>query len=467
MASGRRQHNLTVLADGSVLATGGNSSGASLVDLANGVYPAEVWDPDTGNWRTLASMQVTRQYHSIALLLPDGRVLSAGGGICGTCDQVGYLAKNAEVFSPPYLFKKDGSGELAPRPEVTSAPDEATYDSHFSFSVRSAASIEKVALVRLGAVTHSVNMEQRHVPLSFTADGETIDALAPANPNIAPPGVYMLFATSSDGVPSVARMMRVGTEPTTAITAGPRAGTNDPTPTFSLSSQPGATFECRLSGSYAPCSSPATTSYLDDGSHTFSVRAVDQAGEVDPTPASRSFTVRTAEVEVSSSALVVRGAPGAKDHFEITRPSPSTLRVTDAAWGPYRGSGIRAGPGCARHADAVDCDRAGVTRIRVYSHDQIDKVVNGTAVKSSLSGGAADDVLVGGSGNDNLRGGAGADVFRGRNGNDELFARDLASDTRMNCDGGASPGNADGAELDLLPDDSELAVVNCEIRTRR
>ena len=122
MASGRRQHNLTVLADGSVLATGGNSSGAELVDLDHGVYPAELWDPASGQWQTLASMRVTRQYHSTALLLPDGRVLSAGGGVCGTCDQVGYLAKNAEVFSPPYLFKQDGSGELAPRPVINSAP---------------------------------------------------------------------------------------------------------------------------------------------------------------------------------------------------------------------------------------------------------------------------------------------------------------------------------------------------------
>ena len=83
MATGRRQLNLTVLADGSVLATGGNSSGASLVDLNNGVYTAEQWNPATGKWKTLAAEQVTRQYHSTALLLPDGRVLSAGGGICG------------------------------------------------------------------------------------------------------------------------------------------------------------------------------------------------------------------------------------------------------------------------------------------------------------------------------------------------------------------------------------------------
>ncbi len=239
MANGRRQHNLTVLADGTVLATGGNSSGAPLVDLDNGVYPAELWNPATGQWKTLAAMQVTRQYHSTALLLPDGRVLSAGGGICGTCDQVGYLAKNAEVFSPPYLFKKDGSGELAPRPEITSAPDEMTYNASSAISVSNAASVSKVALVRLGAVTHSVNMEQRYVPLSFTANGGTVNATAPANANVAPPGIYMLFVMNGNGVPSVARMIRVGNEPTTTIDSAPNAQTNDPTPTFSFSSQAG------------------------------------------------------------------------------------------------------------------------------------------------------------------------------------------------------------------------------------
>ncbi|MFL5904977.1 MAG: galactose oxidase, partial [Solirubrobacteraceae bacterium] len=64
MAFGRRQHNLTVLADGTVLATGGNSSGAGAVDLNAGVYNAELWNPATGTWRTLAAMQITRQYHS-------------------------------------------------------------------------------------------------------------------------------------------------------------------------------------------------------------------------------------------------------------------------------------------------------------------------------------------------------------------------------------------------------------------
>jgi hypothetical protein len=209
MAFGRRQHNLTLLADGSVLATGGNSTGASLIDMNGGVFNAERWDPATGQWTTLAAQAVTRQYHSTALLLPDGRVLSSGGGICGTCDQVGYLAKNAEVFTPPYLFKKDGSGELAPRPEVTTAPGTVSHGASFQITTPNAASIQKVGLMRLGSQTHSVEMEQRYVPLSFTAGNGTLTAAVPANVHTAVPGVYMLFVVDSAGVPSMARMVSV------------------------------------------------------------------------------------------------------------------------------------------------------------------------------------------------------------------------------------------------------------------
>ena len=207
MAFGRRQHNLTLLADGSVLATGGNSTGAGLIDMNGGVYNAERWDPATGQWTTLAAQAVTRQYHSTALLLPDGRVLSSGGGICGTCDQVGYLAKNAEIFTPPYLFKKDGSGELAPRPEITDAPATIGYGASFQITTPNAASIQKVGIMRLGSQTHSVEMEQRYVPLSFTAGTGTLTATVPANLNVAVPGVYMLFIVDSAGVPSVAKML--------------------------------------------------------------------------------------------------------------------------------------------------------------------------------------------------------------------------------------------------------------------
>ena len=212
MANGRRQHNLTVLADGTVLATGGNSSGQSLVDLNNGVYAAELWNPatgTTGTWKTMAAETATRQYHSTAVLLPDGRVLSSGGGICGACDQFGYLAKNGQVFSPPYLFKADGSGDLAPRPQIATAPATVDPGTTFQIDTPDAAGIGKAGLVRLGAVTHSVNMEQRYVPLTFTAGAGSLTATAPANSNIAPPGVYMLFIVDANGVPSVAKMVTV------------------------------------------------------------------------------------------------------------------------------------------------------------------------------------------------------------------------------------------------------------------
>ncbi|MGN6169207.1 MAG: galactose oxidase-like domain-containing protein, partial [Solirubrobacteraceae bacterium] len=228
MAYGRRQNNLTVLADGTVLATGGNSSGASLVDMNAGVYAAELWSPASGQWTTLSSMQVTRQYHSTALLLPDGRVLSAGGGICGTCDTVGYLNKNAEIFSPPYLFAKDGSGSLAPRPTVAAVPSSVSEGGQFTVSTPDAASISKVALVKLGAVTHSNNMDQRYVPLSFSAGNGTLTVTAPANINIAPPGYYMLFIVNSAGVPSIAPILSVtGVPPTVQITA-PASGSTFP-----------------------------------------------------------------------------------------------------------------------------------------------------------------------------------------------------------------------------------------------
>jgi large repetitive protein len=83
------------------------------------------------------------------------------------------------------------------------------------------------------------------------------------------------------------------TAPNTNITGGPAGATNDRTPGFTFnSSEPGSSFQCRVDGgSFGSCSSPRVTSTLGDGSHTFSVRAVDRAGNMDASPASRSFTV--------------------------------------------------------------------------------------------------------------------------------------------------------------------------------
>jgi WD40 repeat protein len=211
MAFQRRQHNLTILADGQVLATGGyENSDQFLVDVNKGVYPAESWNPTTGQWTTLASMERTRQYHSTALLLPNGRVLSAGGGICGDCTTQNYLQKNAEIFTPPYLFKKDGSGQLAARPTITTAPGSMRYNTTYGVNTPNARKITKVSLVRFGGVTHSVNMDQQFQSLNFTVvNNGRINITSPNNSRIAPPGRYMMFLVDDQGVPSVAKMMRV------------------------------------------------------------------------------------------------------------------------------------------------------------------------------------------------------------------------------------------------------------------
>ncbi|MFL5851376.1 MAG: galactose oxidase-like domain-containing protein [Solirubrobacteraceae bacterium] len=321
MAFGRRQHNLTVLADGTVLATGGNSSGAGLVDLNAGVYNAELWNPATGTWRTLAAMQVTRQYHSTALLLPDGRVLSAGGGICGTCDQVGYLAKNAEIFSPPYLF--DSSGNPATRPTISSAPSTVTYGQQFQLATPDPTAIRKLALVRLGAVTHSVNMEQRYVPLTYTPGTSALNATAPANQNIAPPGYYMLFAIDSNGVPSIAKFVRVDIPPSEP----PPPDTTPPAVPSGLNATPGdaqvalnwsANGESDLDHynvyrNSSKIASPTGSSYTDTGltngtTYGYAVTAVDKAGNESAKSGSVSATPQANQPPTVSLTSPANGA---------------------------------------------------------------------------------------------------------------------------------------------------------------
>jgi hypothetical protein len=205
MNYGRRQHNLTLLPDGKAIATGGISNGAGLVDVNAAVYSAEIWNPSANRWDVMASEQIARQYHSIALLLPDGRILSAGGGFCGACPLGTYFNKNAQIFSPTYLFNKDGSP--ATRPSITGAPASAAYAS--SFAVKTDTDVSKVTLIALSSVTHSVNMNQRFMELTFTKSGNNLTVTAPANANLAPPGTYMLFALNAQGVPSVAKMVKI------------------------------------------------------------------------------------------------------------------------------------------------------------------------------------------------------------------------------------------------------------------
>ncbi len=291
--------------------------------------------------------------------------------------------------------------------------------------------------------------------------GETAPTFTPTEP-----GTYACRVTASNQAGSSSQTSADVTVPAqTQIDSGPSGRTNDPTPTFTFSSaDTGASFKCKVdSGPYAACSSPFTTARLADGSHTFSVRAIDSAQNTDPTPATRTFTVRTAAVSVSGRSLIVTAAPGAKDNLAITRPSSSILRVTDLPSGPYTGSGVHTGAGCTQNGDSTANCTGEIVLVRVSAGDQNDKVVNSTAVRSSPNGGTGDDVLVGGSNDDTLIGGPGVDVLKGRGGNDLLLANDGTSDTLIDW---TVAGSADKADLDQLPLDPDSVVQGCESKTR-
>jgi hypothetical protein len=151
----------------------------------------------------MAAEQVTRVYHSTAVLLPDARVLEAGGGAGGgNTDQL-----SAEIFSPPYLFTP--AGDPAPRPAITSAPATGTWGQTVAVSTPDAASISKVTFVRLGAVTHGFNQGQRFLSLSFSQSGGDLQVTLPSSPNVAPAGPYMMFILNGSGVPSVAKIIQL------------------------------------------------------------------------------------------------------------------------------------------------------------------------------------------------------------------------------------------------------------------
>jgi len=198
MAYSRSFLNLTTLPDGNVLVTGGETDKNGGI-IGNAIYAAEIWSPQTQTWTTMASMHTPREYHSTALLLPDGRVVVSGMGadFGNVPDEM-----SAEFYSPPYLFK-------GTRPTISQAPSLIHYGQGFVVGTPDAANITKVVLIRTGAVTHFFDQNTHYVPLTFGQTTGGLSLTAPANGNLAPPGYYMLFLVNNNGVPSIASMVQI------------------------------------------------------------------------------------------------------------------------------------------------------------------------------------------------------------------------------------------------------------------
>ena len=214
----RRQHNATLLPDGTVLVTGG-TQGPGFNDLTQGkpIHAAELWDPVSEQWTLLTEEVNDRCYHSTALLLPDATVLSAGGGEYQPTN-VNVPNKSidshadGQIFSPPYLFK-------GPRPVITSAPNTIQYGQTFDVGTANPEQIKRVSLVRLSSVTHSFDQNQRINFLEPTPKANAITVTAPPNANVCPPGHYMLFLLNQSLVPSVAQIIKIEGQPAAVPTA--------------------------------------------------------------------------------------------------------------------------------------------------------------------------------------------------------------------------------------------------------
>ncbi|MEY2514822.1 MAG: hypothetical protein QOJ89_2180, partial [bacterium] len=335
---GRGHANTVQLPDGSMVTVGGGVGQGStgLYDATPEQKQVELYDPATGTWRLGAAQDERRAYHSTALLLPDGRVLSAGddGAETGVTNSGRYL-DDGEIYEPPYLFNSDGS--LATRPQITQSPTSVKWGT--SFAVHSPdTDITRAVLLAPGAVTHGNDMHQRPVDLALgqSVPGTGLNLVSPPSPDVAPPGYYMLFLINSHGVPSVARFIRLDpaapdpevlsapdtTPPSVSVTAPAQGATVSGTVNVSATASDNAavsSVQFKLDGNdlgAADTTSPysvtwdATTATL--GSHTITAVARDAA--------SNSATSSPVTVTVSATVPGLVGAYG----FEETSGTTAT-----------------------------------------------------------------------------------------------------------------------------------------------
>jgi hypothetical protein len=329
MPSGARvEGNSVLLPNGKVFVQGGSRVNN---DATTATLGADLFDPATGKWSSTQPggagfATFARMYHSVALLLPDASVATAGSN-----PQRGTYDNHIEIYSPAYLF--DANGSPATRPVITSAPLGIGYNSvPFTVQTPDAPNIGSVVLVKPGSDTHAYDMEQRLVGLTFTASSGALTVNAPPNSNLAPPGYYMLFVLNRAGVPSVARFVQVSQYPTDQP---PKGTITAPTGDVTITAGQAVNFAGTASdpdGSvqkyswFFPEGTPESSSVPSPGAIVFptagkyvaSLTAVDDKGVNDPSPPTRTVTVQPASVlKIEAESLVATATATAPIQVQV------------------------------------------------------------------------------------------------------------------------------------------------------
>lgn len=343
MNHARRFGNAVALPSGQVLITGGTTLGNN--NGANAVYAAEIWQPSTSSWTLGASAKVYRGYHSFSVLMPNGTVLSTGGGTPGPVTNL-----NAELYYPPQLFRTtNGVAELAPRP-VLSAISGLVYANGADLQVdmADASQVSQLVLIGLGNGTHSFNSGQRRIPLNFAQDTIRLSTRLP-DANIAPPGYYQVVAINAAGVPSRGVIIAIGQ----GVSAPPVSTTpyNPPdisgvidapivaaggTASFQITAETGTTYSWDFGDGSAASdfnANPAVTHvYSQAGLYavTLTARAADGA------ISRRSFvqavaTSATARNPNASQAMALETRLGASTRLWVANPDSDSVAVIDTA----------------------------------------------------------------------------------------------------------------------------------------
>ncbi|MFI8530030.1 galactose oxidase-like domain-containing protein [Streptomyces aquilus] len=205
LPQGTRYLNSVIMPDDTVFTSNGSEDyrGRS----ASNILKAQFYDPKDNVFHEAAAPTVGRNYHSEALLLPDGRVATFGSDPLFDDQQntkLGHFEQRMEVFTPPSLHRN-----AADRPMLMDGSQVLADDHRATYRTDHPERIVKARLMRPSAVTHTTDVEQRSIELGLTKDAHSVTVEVPKDPTLVPPGWYMLFVTDADGTPSEAKWIQV------------------------------------------------------------------------------------------------------------------------------------------------------------------------------------------------------------------------------------------------------------------